>query len=93
LLSGRAYPFAGWEMPVHRRACPEHRAVRADCGLDVSHMGEFEIRPARHGALAATLSNDLDKIGPGQPSTPLDERPRRDHRRLIVYRLASSAIS
>jgi aminomethyltransferase len=47
---------------------PEHLAVRQDCGIfDVSHMGEFEVEGS--GArefLQSVLSNDLDRIGPGQ---------------------------
>src|SRR6266496_3918893 len=68
-LGARMVPFAGWEMPVqYEGVIPEHRAVRADCGVfDVSHMGEFEVEgPRATELLQATLSNDLDKIGPGQ---------------------------
>ena len=68
-LGARMVPFAGWEMPVqYEGVIPEHRVVRADCGVfDVSHMGEFEVEGPRAAALLqATLSNDLDKIGPGQ---------------------------
>jgi aminomethyltransferase len=69
---------------------PEHRAVRADCGVfDVSHMGEFEVEGPRATALLqATLSNDLDKIGPGQAQYTLLTNERGgiiDD--LIVYRL------
>src|ERR1044072_2665507 len=44
-LGARMVPFAGWEMPVqYEGVIPEHRAVRADCGVfDVSHMGELEV--------------------------------------------------
>jgi aminomethyltransferase len=47
---------------------PEHLAVRRDCGVfDVSHMGEIEVEGARAGELLQSLlSNDLDRIGPGQ---------------------------
>src|SRR6266571_3169322 len=68
-LGARMVPFAGWEMPVqYEGVIPEHRAVRADCGVfDVSHMGEIEVEgPRAAELLQATLSNDLDKIGPGQ---------------------------
>jgi aminomethyltransferase len=61
-------PFAGWEMPVqYEGVIPEHRAVRADCGVfDVSHMGEIEVEgPRAHELLQALLSNDLDKVEPG----------------------------
>ena len=68
-LGARMVPFAGWEMPVqYQGVIPEHRAVRSDAGVfDVSHMGEFEVEgPRALELLQATLSNDLDKIGPGQ---------------------------
>ncbi len=90
-LGARMVPFAGWEMPVqYEGVIPEHRAVRADCGVfDVSHMGEFEIEGPRATALLqATLSNDLDKIGPGQAQYTLLTNDRGgiiDD--LIVYRL------
>jgi aminomethyltransferase len=90
-LGARMVPFAGWEMPVqYAGVIPEHRAVRADCGVfDVSHMGEFEIEGPRATALLqATLSNDLDKIGPGQAQYTLLTNDRGgiiDD--LIVYRL------
>jgi aminomethyltransferase len=90
-LGARMVPFAGWEMPVqYEGVIPEHRAVRADCGVfDVSHMGEFEIEGPRASALLqATLSNDLDKIGDGQAQYTLLTNDRGgiiDD--LIVYRL------
>src|SRR5881409_2743687 len=68
-LGARMVPFAGWEMPVqYEGVIAEHKAVRHDCGVfDVSHMGELEIEgPRATELLQATLSNDLDKIGPGQ---------------------------
>jgi aminomethyltransferase len=61
-------PFAGWEMPVqYEGVIPEHRAVRADCGVfDVSHMGELEVEgPRAHAFLQSVLSNDLEKVQPG----------------------------
>jgi aminomethyltransferase len=68
-LGARMVPFAGWEMPVqYEGVIPEHRAVRGDAGVfDVSHMGELEIEgPHAHELLQAALSNDLDKISPGE---------------------------
>jgi glycine cleavage system T protein (aminomethyltransferase) len=65
----RMVPFAGWEMPVqYEGVIPEHRAVRADAGaFDVSHMGEIEVEgPRARELLQSVLSNDLDRIGPGQ---------------------------
>ncbi len=68
-LGARLVPFAGWEMPVqYEGVIQEHLAVRTDCGVfDVSHMGEFEVEgPLARDFLQASLSNDLDRIGPGQ---------------------------
>jgi glycine cleavage system T protein (aminomethyltransferase) len=65
----RLVPFAGWEMPVqYEGVIPEHLAVRHDCGVfDVSHMGELEVEgPRARELLQGLLSNDLDRIGPGQ---------------------------
>src|SRR5437667_1838682 len=90
-LGDRMVPFAGCEMPVsYEGVIPEHKAVRADCGVfDVSHMGEFEVEgPRATELLQATLSNDLEKIGPGQAQYTLLTNERGgiiDD--LIVYRL------
>jgi aminomethyltransferase len=68
-LGARMVPFAGWEMPVsYEGVIPEHLAVRRDAGMfDVSHMGELEIEgPAARDLLQGTLSNDIDRIAPGQ---------------------------
>jgi len=68
-LGARMVPFAGWEMPVqYEGVIEEHRAVRRDAGVfDVSHMGELEVEgPRAHELLQRLLSNDLDRIEPGQ---------------------------
>jgi aminomethyltransferase len=68
-LGARMVPFAGWEMPVqYEGVIPEHRAVRADSGaFDVSHMGEIEVEgPRAHELLQSLLSNDLDRLAPGE---------------------------
>jgi len=62
-------PFAGWEMPVqYEGVIAEHRAVRADSGVfDVSHMGELEVEgPTARDLLQSTLSNDIDRVAPGE---------------------------
>jgi aminomethyltransferase len=62
-------PFAGWEMPVqYGGVIEEVRAVRTDAGVfDVSHMGELEVEgPRTHVLLQSVLSNDLDRIEPGE---------------------------
>ena len=68
-LGARMVPFAGWEMPVqYTGVIPEVKAVRTNAGVfDVSHMGELEVEgPRATELLQATLSNDLDRIDPGQ---------------------------
>src|SRR5881409_2256750 len=90
-LGARLVPFAGWEMPVqYEGVIQEHRAVRTDAGVfDVSHMGELEVEgPRATELLQATLSNDLNRIGPGQAQYTLLTNERGgiiDD--LIVYRL------
>ena len=67
-LGARMVPFAGWEMPVqYEGVIPEHKAVRTDAGVfDVSHMGELEIEgPTARDLLQAALSNDVDRLEPG----------------------------
>src|SRR5438270_7960778 len=90
-LGARMVPFAGWEMPVqYDGVIAEHRAVRSNCGVfDVSHMGEFEVEgPRATELLQATLSNDLEKIGPGQAQyTLLTNEHGGIIDDLIVYRL------
>src|SRR6266850_6955316 len=90
-LGARMVPFAGWEMPVqYEGVIQEHRAVRTDAGaFDVSHMGEIEVEgPRAHELLQGLLSNDLDRIGPGEAQYTLLTNERGgivDD--LIVYRL------
>jgi aminomethyltransferase len=67
-LGARMVPFAGWEMPVqYAGVIAEHKAVRTGAGVfDVSHMGELEIEgPTARNLLQATLSNDVDRLEPG----------------------------
>jgi aminomethyltransferase len=90
-LGARMVPFAGWDMPVqYEGVIPEVRAVRTDAGVfDVSHMGEFEVEgPRATELLQATLSNDLDRIAPGEAQYTLLTNERGgilDD--LIAYRL------
>ncbi len=68
-LGARLVPFVGWEMPVqYSSIAAEHQAVRTSAGVfDVSHMGQLELTaPGSHAYLQRRLSNDLDRIGPGQ---------------------------
>src|SRR5712691_3289347 len=92
-LGARLVPFAGWEMPVqYEGVIEEHRAVRTDAGVfDVSHMGELDVEgPRAHDLLQRLLSNDLDKLEPGQAQYTLLTNERGgiiDD--LIAYRLGS----
>jgi aminomethyltransferase len=68
-LGARLVPFAGWEMPVqYASISEEHRSVRTSAGVfDVSHMGQLRLDGGgAHEYLQARLSNDLDRIEPGQ---------------------------
>jgi aminomethyltransferase len=90
-LGARLVPFAGWEMPVqYEGVIAEHRAVRSDAGVfDVSHMGELEVEgPTARDLLQATLSNDVDRLVPGEAQYTLvtnEEGGIVDD--VIVYRL------
>jgi glycine cleavage system T protein (aminomethyltransferase) len=90
-LGARMVPFAGWEMPVqYEGVIHEHRAVRADAGVfDVSHMGELEVEgPRAHELLQGALSNDLDRLEPGQAQyTLLTNQGGGIIDDLIVYRV------
>jgi aminomethyltransferase len=90
-LGARMVPFAGWDMPVqYEGVIQEHRAVRTDAGVfDVSHMGEIEVEgPQATMLLQSVLSNDLDRIAPGEAQYTLLTNERGgiiDD--LIAYRL------
>jgi glycine cleavage system T protein (aminomethyltransferase) len=90
-LGARMVPFAGWEMPVqYEGVIQEHRAVRTDAGaFDVSHMGEIEVEgPQAHAFLQSVLSNDLDRIQPGEAQYTLLTNERGGMvDDLIAYRL------
>ncbi len=70
-LGAKLAEFGGWEMPLEYAGSgvlKEHVAVREAAGLfDVSHLGKAVVRgPGAAAFVNATLSNDLDRIGPGQ---------------------------
>ena len=87
----RMVPFAGWEMPVqYEGVIQEHRAVSTDAGVfDVSHMGEIEVEgPTARDVLQAALSNDVDRLQPGDAQyTLLTNEQGGIVDDLIVYRL------
>jgi aminomethyltransferase len=90
-LGAKMVPFAGWEMPVqYESVIAEHKAVRGDAGVfDVSHMGELEVEgPTARDLLQSTLSNDVDKLDPGDAQyTLLTNESGGILDDLIVYRL------
>jgi aminomethyltransferase len=68
-LGARMAEFGGWEMPIqYTGVVEEHTAVRERVGLfDVSHLGNVEVTgPGAKGFVNTCLTNDLDRIGPGQ---------------------------
>jgi len=61
--------FGGWLMPVaYAGTVGEHTATRTAVGLfDVSHLGKALVRgPGAARFVNSTLTNDLDRIGPGK---------------------------
>ena len=73
--------FAGWQMPLeYTGIVAEHNAVRTSVGIfDVSHLGTTLVRgPGAVAALNRILTNDLDRIGPGQAQYTLLCTPEGD---------------
>lgn len=66
----RMVPFGGWEMPLEypTGTIAEHLACRRDAVVfDVSHLGTVRIEGDEgFDRLQRTLTNDLNKIGPGR---------------------------
>ena len=61
--------FSGWLMPVsYAGTVGEHTATRTAVGLfDVSHLGKASVRgPGAAQFVNSALTNDLNRIGPGQ---------------------------
>jgi aminomethyltransferase len=68
-LGAKLIDFGGWEMPVqYTSITDEHLCVRKAAGMfDISHMGEVTVSgPDAAEFLNQTLTNDLQKIAPGQ---------------------------
>jgi aminomethyltransferase len=70
-LGAKFAAFGGWEMPLEYAeggVLKEHAAVRDAVGVfDVSHLGKASVTgPGAVEFLNRCLSNDLDRIGPGQ---------------------------
>src|SRR6202012_3477979 len=74
-LGGKMVPFAGYDMPVQYApgVLKEHLHTRASAGLlDVSHMGQIELRPKSGRvedaalALERLVPQDIVAIAPGR---------------------------
>ncbi len=70
-LGAKFAAFGGWEMPLEYAGggvLAEHAAVRSAVGVfDVSHLGAVTVAGPGAGAFVnASLTNDLDRIGPGR---------------------------
>ncbi|MBV9292273.1 MAG: glycine cleavage system aminomethyltransferase GcvT [Frankiales bacterium] len=90
-LGARMAEFGGWEMPIqYAGVVEEHLAVRERVGLfDVSHLGNVEVAgPGARDFVNRCLTNDLDRIGPGQAQYTLccDDESGGVVDDLIVYR-------
>jgi aminomethyltransferase len=70
-LGAKLADFGGWSMPLEYAGSgviKEHTAVREAVGIfDVSHLGKAVVRgPGAAAFVNSALTNDLDRIGPGQ---------------------------
>jgi aminomethyltransferase len=69
-LDAKMSEFGGWDMPIAYGAgtLAEHDACRRDAVVfDVSHLGTVRVEgDGAHSSLQRSLTNDLDKIGPGR---------------------------
>lgn len=69
-LGAKFAAFGGWSMPIEygTGVLQEHRAVREAVGVfDVSHLGKLLVKgPGAAAYINERLTNDLDRIGPGQ---------------------------
>ncbi len=68
-LGAKFAEFGGWTMPLqYTSIVAEHKAVRSSVGVfDVSHLGGIRVTgPNARDFVNECLTNDLEKIGPGQ---------------------------
>ena len=69
-LGAKLAEFGGWSMPLEYPSgvVKEHTAVREAVGIfDVSHLGKVMVSgPGAAAYVNRTLSNDLDRVAPGQ---------------------------
>jgi aminomethyltransferase len=98
-LGAKLADFGGWEMPIEYPGggvLKEHEAVRERVGLfDVSHLGKVAVRgPGAAAFVNGALTNDLQRIGPGQAQYTLcvDDATGGVVDDLIVYLLADDDV-
>ena len=90
-LGAKFSEFGGWDMPLEypTGVVKEHTAVRERVGVfDVSHLGKLTVRgPGARAFINSVMTNDLDRIGPGQAQYTLccDEATGGVVDDLIVY--------
>jgi aminomethyltransferase len=69
-LGAKLVEFGGWDMPLNYAdgTLAEHAACRhAAVAFDVSHLGTVRVEgPGATECLQRSLTNDLDKVGPGR---------------------------
>ena len=93
-LGARMIEFGGWQMPVqYSSIVAEHIAVRSNAGiLDLSHMGEIEIKGS--GALPLVqrlITNDASKLSDGRILySPMCTETGGIVDDLLVYRFSAS---
>lgn len=98
-LGAKCAPFAGWEMPMEYAnggVIAEHTAVRESVGVfDVSHLGKVRVTgPGAAAFVNRCLTNDLDKLTPGQAQYTLCCDPTTGGviDDLIAYRISDDEI-
>jgi len=98
-LGAKFSPFGGWSMPLEYAGggvIAEHTAVRQQVGVfDVSHLGKVRVTgPGAAEFVNSCLTNDLDRIGPGQAQYTLccDDATGGVVDDIIVYRYADDHV-
>lgn len=98
-LGAKFSPFGGWSMPLEYAGggvIAEHTAVRQQVGVfDVSHLGKVRVTgPGAAEFVDSCLTNDLDRIGPGQAQYTLccDDATGGVVDDIIVYRYADDHV-
>ncbi|GAB2939915.1 glycine cleavage system aminomethyltransferase GcvT [Micromonospora polyrhachis] len=98
-LGAKFAPFGGWQMPLEYAGggvLAEHTAVRTAVGVfDVSHLGKARVTGTGAAEFVnSCLTNDLDRIGPGQAQYTLccDDATGGVVDDIIAYRYADDHV-